>query len=198
MFHSKFLIPNSILPAFLFSSFCLLPACSSSQINKKVGTTTALTAKELTLVNNPPKKILAEIDALLPLALEWYDKVEKSLYDKGRVLSKAERKQAISLGVRNPDEIRVVILKQFPEPNSQSTHNHFEGARAMGNIIMLKPKHKGNSVILCHELVHIAQKDRLGLKQFLTRLAIEREVLGYSKSLLENEAYAKQQTIEKK
>ena len=65
----------------------------------------------------------------------------------------------------------------------------------MGNIILIKPQYKNNSVILCHELVHIAQIDRMGLKQFLQRYALEREVLGYSRSLLENEAYAKQQVI---
>lgn len=175
------------LPTFILSSFFLLSACSNT--SKKP------TPKELSHINNPPEATLKKINALMPVALEWYDKVEKSLYEKGRKLSKAETKQAIELGIRNPSLIRVVILEKFPEPNKQTTNNHLEGARAMGNIIMIKPKHKYNSVILCHELVHVAQIDRLGLKHFLKRYAIEHEVLGYSRSLLENEAYEKQQII---
>ena len=196
MRYAKKLIPRcflpNLLPAFLFTSFCLLPACSSHTTKHK---TVKLTAKERALVNNPPQKTLKEIDVILPIALQWYEKVEKSLYDKGRSLSTAEKKQAFSLGVKNPNNIRVVVLEKFPEPNNQTVNNHVEGARAMGNIIMIKPQHKNNSVILCHELVHIAQVDRLGLKQFLTRLAVEKKILGYSKSMLENEAYALQQVI---
>jgi hypothetical protein len=118
------------------------------------------------------------------------------LYSKGRKLTNIEKKQAKQLGVKNPDTVRVVILDKFPEPTGHITNNsHREGARAMGNIIMMKPHLKNDSVVLCHELVHVAQKDRMGLRNFLKQIALEKHVLGYSKSLLENEAYALQQTI---
>jgi len=184
MIPSKKLILSYKLP-FILSSLILLSACSSAKP----------TSKELALLNHPPEQTQAKINALVPLAMKWYGDVEESLYQKGRSLTEAEKKQAIELGVRNPQRIRVVILEKFPEPNNQIVNNHFEGARTMGNIILIKPQHKDNSVILCHELVHIAQIDRMGLKQFLQRYALEREVLGYSRSLLENEAYAKQQVI---
>lgn len=176
------------LPSFILTSFFLLSACSS--------TSTKPSPKELALIKSPPKKTLTKINALIPVAMKWYDDVEKSLYSKGRVLTKAEKKQAKKFGIKNPDSIRVVVLEKFPEPNNQTVNNHLEGARAMGNIILIKPQHKNNSVILCHELVHIAQTNRLGLKSFLKQYALEREVLGYSRSLLENEAYTKQQIIE--
>lgn len=132
----------------------------------------------------------------MPLAMKWYNEVAKSLYSKGRTLTPAEKKQAKQLGVKNPDAIRVVILDKFPEPSGHiANNNHIEGARAMGNIIMIKPHLKNDSVVLCHELVHVAQKDRMGLRNFLKQIALENHILGYSKSLLENEAYALQQTI---
>ena len=186
MFRNKKLILSCKLPFCLLLSFPLLFACSSSQP----------TAKELALINHPPKKTQVKIDALILVAMKWYEDIERSLYQKGRELTKAEKEQAIELGVNHPDRIRVVILEKFPKPNDQTSNNHFEGARAMGNIILIKPKHKDNSIILCHELVHIAQIDRMGLKQFLKRYALEREILGYSRSLLENEAYARQHVIE--
>ncbi len=185
MIFSKKLILSYKLPFILSSLILLLSACSNSKP----------TSEELALLDHPPEQIQAKINALVPLALKWYGEVEESLYQKGRSLTEAEKKQAIELGVRNPQRIRVLILEKFPEPKNQIANHYFEGARTMGNIILIKPQYKDNSVILCHELVHIAQIDRMGLKQFLKRYALEREILGYSRSLLENEAYAKQQVI---
>lgn len=170
----------------------LLTACSSTP--KKTSTHTS--SKDLYLVNHPSKSTLAKIDSLLPAAMKWYDNVAKSLHHKGRVLTSIEKKQAKQLGVRNPNSVRVVVLNKFPEPNGRFSNNHSEGARAMGDIIMLKPHLKNNSMVLCHELVHVAQKDRLGLRGFLKQMALEKEILGYSGSLLEKEAYALQQTIQ--
>ena len=155
------------------------------------------TSKKQYLISHPPKETLKKVNALIPVALKWYSNVDKTLYGKGRILTKAEKKQAKQLGVRNPNAVRVVILDRFPEPGNHIANNsHFEGARAMGNIIMMKPHLKDNSMVLCHELVHVAQKDRLGLKGFLKQIALEKEILGYSGSLLESEAYALQRTIQ--
>lgn len=170
----------------------LLTACSSTSENAS----SKAAAKDLYLVSHPPKSTVAKIDALIPAAMKWYDNVAKSLHHKGRVLTAIEKKQAKQLGVRNPNTVRVVILDKFPEPNGRFSNDHSEGARAMGDIIMLKPHLKNNSMVLCHELVHVAQKDRLGLRGFLKQIALEKEILGYSGSLLENEAYALQQTIQ--
>jgi len=169
----------------------LLTACSttSTNISKKPS------SKDLYLVSHPPKNTLAKIDALIPAAMKWYDNVAKSLHHKGRVLTAAEKKEAKQLGVKNPNAVRVVVLNKFPEPNGRFSNNHTEGARAMGDIIMIKPHLKNDSLVLCHELVHVAQKDRMGLKRFLKQIALENEILGYSKSPLENEAYALQQII---
>lgn len=170
----------------------LLTACSSTAKN----TSSKALPKDLYLVSHPPKNTLTKIDALLPAAVKWYDNVAKSLHHKGRVLTAAEKSQAKQLGVKNPNTVRVLVLSKFPEPNGRFSNDHSEGARAMGNIIMIKPHLKDNSTVLCHELVHIAQKDRLGLRGFLKQIALEKEILGYSSSLLENEAYALQQTIQ--
>ena len=180
--------------ALLITFPSLLSACSTGT---SVAVKSKPTSKELYQISHPTKKTLHKINSLIPHAVKWYDNVERTLYSKGRILTTAEKKQAKQLGVKNPDAVRVVILEKFPEPNEHtSTNNHFEGARAMGNIILVKPRHKNNSVVLCHELVHIAQKDRLGLNGFLKQYVLEREVLGYSRSLLENEAYALQQEIQ--
>lgn len=179
----------------LLSFIFIIPPFFSACSTTNTVSSNQPSSTELHLINNPPKETVTKINALIPDALKWYDNVAQSLYAKGRVLTESEKQQAKQLGIKNPDAIRVVILDKFPEPNNQTANNHSEGARAMGNIIMIKPRHQNNSLILCHELVHIAQKDRLGLTEFLKRYALEREVLGYSRSMLENEAYALQQVI---
>ena len=170
----------------------LLAACSSTPKN----ISSKASSKNLYLVSHPSKNTLAKIESLLPAAMKWYDNVAKSLHHKGRALTAIEKKQAKQLGVKNPNTVRVVVLNKFPAPNGRFSNDHAEGARAMGDIVMLKPHLKNNSMVLCHELVHVAQKDRLGLRDFLKQLALEKEILGYSDSLLENEAYALQQTIQ--
>ncbi len=183
--------PSLKLIALFFTFPAFMTACSNAKtVSAKP------TSKELYLISHPSKPTITKINTLIPHAMTWYNNVEKTLYSKGRPLTTSEKKMAKVLGVRNPGAVRVVILDKFPEPTNKTVNNHFEGARAMGNIIMIKPRHKNDSIVLCHELVHVAQKDRMGLKKFLTRYALEREVLGYSRSLLENEAYARQQAIQ--
>jgi len=180
------------LLAFILTVPSLLTACSTSTKTMTVKPS----SKELYLVSHPSKETSAKIDALMPAAMTWYGNVHKALHKKGRRLTKSEKKQAVQLGVKNPDAVRVVILDKFPEPSGHIENNsHIEGARAMGNIIMIKPHLKNDSVVLCHELVHVAQKDRMGLRNFLKQIALEKHILGYSKSLLEHEAYALQRII---
>ena len=128
--------------------------------------------------------------------MKWNEAVKKAHYSNGRILTKSEQKQAVKLGIKNPNAIRVVVLDKFPEPKEKAVNDPLEAARTIGNIIFIKPKHKNNSIVLCHELVHVAQADRLGVKQFIQRYALEHKVLGYSRSPLENEAFARQEVIQ--
>jgi len=189
----KKLSPKLKALALMITFPSLLTACSSG---KPVAVKSKPSSKDLYLISHPSKSTLHKVNTIVPHAVKWYGEVEKTLYSKGRPLTAIEKKEAKQLGVTHPDAVRVVILDKFPVPDSESTtNNHFEGARAMGNIIMIKPRHQHDSRVLCHELVHIAQKDRMGLHGFLKQYALEREVLGYSRSLLENEAYALQHEI---
>jgi len=67
-----------------------------------------------------------------------------------------------------------------------------EGGRAMGYVIMLKPQLAENPTVITHELVHVAQHDRWGREAFLRRYLAELEMMGYARSPLELEAYARQ------
>ncbi len=165
----------------------------------------APTAEELAALEDPPPTVTAKVDALLPRALAWYDSVEAELLPQGRVLTEREREQARRLGVVQPERVRVVVLETFPMPEdpelleagrAYGLGSRYAGGRAMGYVIMLKPKYANDSTILAHEFVHVGQHDRLGRKAFLRRYMVELEMLGYARAPLELEAYQRQDAIE--
>jgi len=78
------------LLAFILTVPSFLTACSSTSKN----ITVKPSSKELYLVSHPPKETLAKIEALMPVAMKWYDKVDKALYKSGRELTTIEKKQA--------------------------------------------------------------------------------------------------------
>jgi hypothetical protein len=67
-----------------------------------------------------------------------------------------------------------------------------EGGRTHGKVILIKPHLAENQTVLRHEFVHVAQQDRMGRDAFLRRYLVEMEILGYARSPLELEAYARQ------
>ena len=60
----------------------------------------------------------------------------------------------------------------------------------MGTVIFLKPKYQTSRSILAHEMVHIAQIERLSLQGFISRYLTEVEMVGDS-APLEAEGYRK-------
>lgn len=163
------------------------------------------TEEELRLLDNPPVELKQEVDLLFPDVLRWYEELEKQYYNEGRSLTAAEKKRAIDLGIKGGDRVRVLVLEDFPMPSdkllldkakSYGLGSSSEGARTMGNIIMIKPVYKEYSVIISHELVHVLQQERLGIEDFIKRYIIEMEIMGYTRSPLELEAYKLQNEIE--
>lgn len=150
--------------------------------------------------DSPTARGMAKIDRLFPRALEWYEAVNADLLPKGRPLIAPEIDLAYRMGVTNPEKVRLVILETFPMPNDPEllaeARRHgmgswLEGGRANGYLVMLKPRVAGNKGVLAHELVHVAQYERMGRHAFLLRYLTELEMLGYPRSPLEIEAYAK-------
>lgn len=159
------------------------------------------TAQELRALDTPPANIQAKLDRFFPRVLAWYEAVEEELLPQGRPLSAQEIEVARKVGVENPSKIRVAVLEVFPMPadpellveaERYGLGSRFEGGRTSGYAIMLKPWVAEDKTVLTHELVHVGQHDRMGRTAFLRRYLIEMELLGYARSPLELEAYAKQ------
>jgi len=154
---------------------------------------------------NNPAAVAEKVERLLPVVFEWYTRTERQLLPQGRPLSPAEQQRARELGVLEPDKVRVVVLQTFPLPEQEAVRQEAvkhgfgspdEGGRTHGYLIMVKPEYKDNSILLSHELVHVAQLDRMGREAFLREYLTELETLGYAKAPLELEAYAKQHRID--
>lgn len=159
------------------------------------------TDRELEALDFPPAAVAAKMDRLLPRALAWYVAVEAELLPQGRALSASELEAARGLGVANPERVRVVVLEQFPMPGDPELlaeakryglDSRFAGGRTNGYLVMLKPSFKENAVVLRHELVHVAQHERMGPEAYLRRYLVELEMMGYARAPLELEAYSKQ------
>jgi len=155
-------------------------------------------------VNKPPKvepAVAEKVERLLPVVLEWYTRTEQQLLPQGRFLTQPELQRALELGVQAPQEVRIAVLQTFPLPENEVVRQEAikhgfgspeEGGRTHGHLIMLKPEYQDNPIIISHELVHVAQIDRLGREAFLRQYLTELETVGYKASPLELKAYSKQ------
>lgn len=180
---------------FYFLNLLLLVGC---MITLKPSST------ELQALEHPPAEIEAKINKFFPRALAWYSETETELLSQGRELSVEELAIARHLGIQQAERVRVIVLEVFPMPTDPELKieaekyglgSALEGGRTLGYAILLKSQLANNRTILTHELVHIAQRERLGKEGFLRRYLVELEMLGYARSPLELEAYAKQEGL---
>jgi hypothetical protein len=156
---------------------------------------------EMPSLDQPPAAVRAKLERFYPRVRAWYDAVEARYLPVGRPLTAQEMDDARRLGVLQPQDVRVVVLEAFPMPEDlelrKEAERHGLGSRAeagrtMGHAILLKAWAVDEPTLLRHELVHVAQMDRLGREGFLRRYLLELEMLGYARSPLELEAHARQ------
>lgn len=142
------------------------------------------------------------IDSFVHQAVDWANKEESRLLEKGRPLNQREVEIAKQMGVQQPKHVRVVYSEQLMEiPETEPLRSillemgfdspEFWGM-ALGRSIIIKPKFEGLESLLSHELVHVAQVEQLGFDNFIERYFIEMRRFGYQDAPLEKEAYAKQ------
>jgi len=139
---------------------------------------------------------------VLPLATQWLKSEQDKLALIGRGLNELERSLAGKMGVNRPDLVRIIITNEWPMPTEQPLRDEFIAlgfvdspdfwAMTLGYAIVIKPQYKTNESLLSHELVHVAQFEKMTVKGFLKRYLYELKKLGYEHSTLEIEAYGKQ------
>jgi hypothetical protein len=137
-------------------------------------------------------------------ATEWFHEQEAALTQRGRPLTATEFDIARRAGVRHPEKVRVLVLAKFPLPSdpllAQEAEvlgfgSEGEAGRSMGYAVLVKPRFQLSRQLLTHELVHVAQRERLGADGFVRRYLLELKVYGYDRSPMEAEANRKMNTV---
>jgi hypothetical protein len=142
--------------------------------------------------------IIAQFDRLLPLAANWVQRQEKRMLRLGVPLSDQELTDANAIGVAEPDQVRLLQLDQVPFPTDPMLK-----AAAVA-IQFLTPATRGltlrhgifvrsdcwrDRALIAHELVHVAQYERLGgILPFLRQYLFECLTIGYPAAPMEQEA----------
>ena len=142
--------------------------------------------------------LLAGFETLFPLAVAWAAEEERRVLREGVPLAARETLDAQSLGVLQPDRVRVLRVPQIPRPEEENLR------AACDAIDFLGPATRGLTLgygifvridwwrdreLIAHELVHTAQYERLGgIEPFLRRYLTECLTVGYEQSPLEREA----------
>lgn len=140
----------------------------------------------------------SQLETLLPLAVEWATEQQNRILEEGVPLSLREFSDALKVGVKDPEQVRLLQVETIPSP----THPILKAAYQMGNLAPSTPRglalHYGIFVradqwrqraLILHELVHTAQYERLGgIEPFLRQYLMECATVGYRRSAMESEA----------
>ena len=144
--------------------------------------------------------MLNQLEDLLPLAAQWAADQERRVLCEGVRLSETELADAIAIGVRNPERVRLLRVENIPVPG----HQMLKAAAASINFLTAAPSglaleygifirsdHWRARELIAHELVHTAQYQRLGgIKPFFQTYIFQCATVGYRNAPLELEAVA--------
>ena len=146
------------------------------------------------------ESVLSQFEMLLPLAVTWATEQEQKILRDGVPLSEKEVDDARSVGVREPERIRLLQVKTIPRPSQPQlkaacdTIDFLTPATrglTLGCGIFIRSNCWGDRLLVVHELAHVAQYERLGgILPFLRKYLFECLTMGYAASPLELEAIA--------
>ena len=136
---------------------------------------------------------------MLPLATEWAAEQEQRILKEGVPLSIRELADALSVGVKDPERVRLLRVETIPVPTHPALQAAYQVAKVptaprgltIHHGVFVRADYWRNRALILHELVHTAQYERLGgIEGFLRQYLLECATVGYNKSTLEHEAAA--------
>ena len=136
-----------------------------------------------------------QLESLVRVAVEWVSEQQERVLRDGVPLSIRELSDALRVGVKDPERVRLLQVESIPAP----TH---PALKAMGNLVPGMPRgltvqygvfvrsdQWRNRALIVHELVHTSQYERLGgIEPFLRQYLWECTTVGYNQSAMEAEA----------
>jgi hypothetical protein len=128
----------------------------------------------------------------------WGAWQEKRILRRGRLLDPAELHFCQQIGIQHPERIRVLAVLQVPMPLPEfilrfgetfKIGTHHPAGMTLGQGIFALPAYAHHPPLICHELVHVRQYQKLGgIWRFLRRYLRECLYHGYFDSPMEQEA----------
>jgi hypothetical protein len=146
------------------------------------------------------ESLLSQFEILVPLAAAWATEQEQEVLRDGVSLSAEKIGDARSIGVQEPDRVRLLRVETIPRPTQPQlraacdTIDFLTPATrglTLGHGIFIRSDCWRDRLLIVHELVHVAQYQRLGgILPFLRRYLYECLTVGYAAAPLEQEAVA--------
>lgn len=156
-------------------------------------------------VSNPMIRS-AIIKLMLPLACSWVKKQEDTILRDGVALTSQLMADAVRIGVSRPEKVRMKEVEAVPLPlyptmlqrlaEKSGLLSDSTIGMALGYGINLRSDCRGDRRLAVHELVHVAQYEKLGgIRPFLQQYLREYLTVGYPFGDLEQEALRIEQEL---
>ena len=140
-----------------------------------------------------------KFERLVPLACQWAKKQEAYILKHGAPLGRQQLADARRAGVREPSQVRLLVVDRIPLPDDPELADAARRAQiitdtsrgvAIGYGIIIRADSWQNRELLLHQLVHVAQCERSGgLESFVSEyLTDRRSSRDFSVGSLEDEA----------
>jgi hypothetical protein len=141
---------------------------------------------------------MKELELLIPLAIEWAEQQEEQILQTGIKLNRDALVLAKKVGVSQPEKVRVLVVSEVPSPTScdllqAATDLNListkTAGQSLGYGIFIRYDHVHDCGLLCHELVHTRQHEKLGgIRGFLRKYLYQCVRYGYERCPMEKAA----------
>lgn len=139
-----------------------------------------------------------QFNQLLPLAISWAEQQENYILQNGVQLTASQLSDAKLVKVVGLEKVRLLKVDQIPLPSELSLKNAAQmlglitantiGLTLRYGVFIRKDFWNGRKIVV-HELVHVAQYERLGgIGNFLQKYLQECITMGYPQASMEQEA----------
>ncbi|HTV49360.1 MAG TPA: hypothetical protein VMG59_13060 [Phycisphaerae bacterium] len=154
------------------------------------------------MIQVPVLKSLLQI--IMPSMVAWVDQMEQIVLAHGRPLSSSEISDAVELGVVHPERVRYMIADEIPIPAKELAELVRQAGIADEDVmgiafrygIFIHSDVVGKELRLLHDLVHVAQFERLGdIQNFIKEYVTACLDYGFGRSPFEVEAREKSEKV---
>jgi len=145
-----------------------------------------------------PGNLIDRLPHLLPLAIDWAQKMERYCLGHGKPLADWQQADAQDVGVIDLRKVRICLVDHVPLPGHHELMTAAEEIRflgpgtlglTLGYGIFICKSHTGLRWLLRHELRHVAQSEKAGgLDRFLFEYLGQIARVGYERAPLEVDA----------